>query len=420
MRRRGHLVMAEGHTPRQSPDGSSRRPSDHSRTRPASAHAGTLLEPLFDSLPATIWMTDTKLALTFVQGTLLRRLDLQPERLLGQTLPDLLLDGREDHPFIQGHLSALAGHETSVRIEWGGTLYNARIAPLFDAERRVVGCAGVQQQIGWLPDDEGLLRERDIRLQRVIDSNMIGIAFGNDQGQITQANEAFLQLAGYTREDLVADGISWPAMTPVEFHQRQVRAIEEIRQTGRCSPFEFDLIRKDGTRLPVLVGAARLSARRREGVAFVLDVSERRQLRQRLAAELSAADALLDAETPQSGAVQALQILCDTFRWQTALLVDCRAADAPVVRLQAGAQATGPTVAGLACRAAASGSPSVAADLQAVALPLPHPDGSCWVLVLVGHPDGPVGAETLDACRAVGARIAKFLSRTGGLGPDAR
>ena len=103
---------------------------------------------------------------------LLRRLGLDPERLLGRTLPDLLLDGREDHPLIQGHLTALAGHETTVRIEWGGDIYSARLGPLRDRDGRVIGCVGVQLQIGWLPDDDLTLRESDIRLQRIIDSNI--------------------------------------------------------------------------------------------------------------------------------------------------------------------------------------------------------------------------------------------------------
>jgi PAS domain S-box-containing protein len=408
--------MDERHTPRQF--GGRRGPGPAGRPRAISPDSLTNsgLEPLFESLPATIWATDTNLALTFVHGLLLRRLDLPADRLLGRTLPDLLLDGREDHPFIQGHLTALAGRETAVRIEWGGNLYNARVAPLFDAEGRVIGCVGVQQQIGWLPDDEGLLREKDIRLRRIIDSNMIGIVFGNDQGQITQANEAFLQLAGYTREDLVADGISWPALTPVEFHQRQVRAIEEIRQTGRCSPFEFDLIRKDGSRVAVLMGAARLSARRREGVAFVLDVSERRQLRRRLAAELSAADALLDAPTPASGAIKALHVLCEAFQWRTALYVEQRGGGGPPgPRYLAGAPLpAGGTLDDLAGRASATGSPTAAAEIQAVAIPLADPAASCVpVLVLVGHPESPVDAEVLEACRAVGGRIARYLARRG-------
>ena len=164
--------------------------------------AGSSLAQFFDCIPATVWMTDTDLKLTFAQGPILRDLDVAPEKVLGRTLQEIVLDGREDHPLIHGHLTALSGHATSVRIEWGGILYNARIAPLRDASGTIIGCVGSHQQIGWLPDDDGLLRESDMRLRRIIDSNMIGIAFGNDEGRITEANEAFLQLAGYTREDL--------------------------------------------------------------------------------------------------------------------------------------------------------------------------------------------------------------------------
>ncbi|HKV98783.1 MAG TPA: PAS domain S-box protein [Vicinamibacterales bacterium] len=275
--------------------------------------AGSSLGQFFECIPATVWMTDTDLKLTFAQGPILRDLDVAPEKVLGRTLQEIVLDGREDHPLIHGHLTALSGHATSVRIEWGGILYNARIAPLRDASGTIIGCVGSHQQIGWLPDDDGLLRESDMRLRRIIDSNMIGIAFGNDEGRITEANEAFLQLAGYTREDLVADGISWAALTPVEFHTRQLQAIDEVRATGRCTPFEVDLIRRDGRRVPVLVGGARLSARRREGVAFVLDISERREFGRRMAAELACADALLNAQTHDQAIAGALAAVCTTL-----------------------------------------------------------------------------------------------------------
>src|SRR5262249_11944903 len=99
----------------------------------------------FECVPATVWTTDAKLVLRFVEGVLLRRVKMHPERVLGQTLLDLLLDGREDHPMIQGHLTALAGHENAVRIEWGGDIYSARLAPLRDASGAIVGVAGVQQ-----------------------------------------------------------------------------------------------------------------------------------------------------------------------------------------------------------------------------------------------------------------------------------
>ena len=237
--------------------------------------------------------------------------------MLGRTLPDLLLDGREDHPLIQGHLTALAGHETTVRIEWGGDIYSARLAPRRGADGRIVGCIGVQQQIGWLPDDDLTVREGEIRLQRVVDWNVAGIAFGDDQGRITDANEAFLALTGYAREDLIPDGLSWPSLTAVEFHHRQIEAVQEILSLGRCHPFETELIRRDGRRVAVLVSAARLSARRREGVAFVMDISRYKATERRLGAELAVADALSSTPDPDAALAAVARAIGEHLPWHS-------------------------------------------------------------------------------------------------------
>ncbi|MFI5177481.1 MAG: PAS domain-containing protein [Vicinamibacterales bacterium] len=375
--------------------------------------ANTGLSQFFECIPATVWTTDTHLALTFAQGAILRNLQMAPDNVLGRTLQEIVLDGREDHPLIHGHLTALAGHETSVRVEWGGILYNARIAPLRDASGTIIGCVGSHQQIGWLPDDDGLLRESDMRLRRIIDSNMIGIVFLNDEGRITETNEAFLHLAGYTREDLVADGISWPALTPVEFHGRQLQAIDEVRQTGRCTPFEVDLIRRDGRRVPVLVGGARLSARRREGVAFVLDMSERHQLRRRLSAELACADAMLAAATPEGAANSALAALCTSLDWDAAQFW-CRSASGELHALaSAGApDATPSTLDALARRAMASAVAQRTADDRVVAWPVIVDDVCASAIVVTRRADRQSDPATDDTTRAIGVRIQKFLNKT--------
>jgi len=373
--------------------------------------SGTGLSHVFACLPGTVWTTDTKLVLTFVQGQIIRTYDVAPEKLIGRTLPDLVLDGREDHPLIQGHITALGGHEASVRIEWGGNLYNARIAPLRDATGAIVGCVGSHQQIGWLPDDDGLLRESDMRLHRVIDSNMIGIAFGNDEGQITEANEAFLHLAGYTREDLVADGISWPALTPIECHARQMAAIDEVRQTGRCTPFEVDLIRKDGRRVPVLVGGARLSARRREGVAFVLDISEKRSLRQRQAAELASADALLDAPSPDAAVAAALDALCRTLGWTAAEFWHRPAGGKLALAASVGASsADAATIQHAALRAVEKSDPQWSDRQGVLAVPIVTDDSASALVVSGGDAAAPE-PWIVETIRAIGSRIQRFRGR---------
>ena len=374
--------------------------------------SGADLAPFFSGLPATVWMTDATLTVTFIQGSLLQLLRISPDRLVGRTLPDLLMGGREDHPLIQGHITALAGHETSVRIEWGGRIYYARLAPLRDGSNRVIGCVGIQQEIGWLPDDEGTLRESDIRLQRIVDSNIIGIAFGNDEGQITDANEAFLAMAGYSREDLVADGISWPALAPIEFHQRQLAAIDEIRRTGHCAPFETEVIRKDGQRITVLVGGARLSTRRREGVAFVLDISERKRLRQRLRAELACADILLAGDAPRETLPSLLQVACENLDWQGGLAWLRDGSPSPVPEACWGE--FGVSVDALAClawRAAELGETMWAAGPRALFVPLACTSESSGVLAFISRPGEAPASETIEAIKGIAGRLSQALAR---------
>jgi PAS domain S-box-containing protein len=371
--------------------------------RPSVRLSDADLADLFFNIPATVWTTDERLVLTFVHGAYLNRLQINPNRLIGRTIQDILLDGREDHPIIQGHLTALDGHETSVRVEWGGRLYTARIAPLRSPDDRIVGCVGVHLEIGWLPDDEGTLRESDVRFHRVVDSSPMGIAFGNDGGDITDANDSFLQIVGCTREDLMDEGISWPALMPVETHQRQIQALKEIETTGRCAPFETEIIRKDGSRLPVLVTAVRLSARRREGVAFVRDLSERKRIVGRLKAELACADALAFAGSPAELGAMLRDVFVTGLSWQAVTI--WKPVDGPNTGGPAAAQAV------------ATGQEVWSAERRTLAIPLRVHDRCCGVLLLSGPPEAAPDDDLLQTCRRIADRIGRFLDKFGGLGP---
>jgi PAS domain S-box-containing protein len=132
------------------------------------------------------------------------------------------------------------------------------------------------------------LEEREAKIQRLIDSNIIGILFTTlEPSRIIDANDAFLDMVGFTREDLVAGRMSWAELTPAEWRAASLRAIAELGATGRCKPFEKEYFRKDGSRVPVLVGAAAFERSRNASVAFVLDLTERKQAegRQRRAEE---------------------------------------------------------------------------------------------------------------------------------------
>jgi PAS domain S-box-containing protein len=123
------------------------------------------------------------------------------------------------------------------------------------------------------------LAEREAKIRRLVDANIIGIFIwsipGEMDGPIVEANDAFLRMVGYDREDLVSGRINWAELTPSEWRDRDAQAVAEMRTTGTVPAYEKEYFRKDGSRMPVLVGAASLE-NGSYGVAFVLDVTERK------------------------------------------------------------------------------------------------------------------------------------------------
>jgi PAS domain S-box-containing protein len=126
------------------------------------------------------------------------------------------------------------------------------------------------------------LQARDAKIRRLVDANIIGILISDRDGRIVDANDAFLEMVGYGRHDLVSGQIRWLDMTPAEWMAVSQRSAAQMRATGRCEPFEKEYFRKDGSRVPVLVGAAALDGGQAESVAFVLDLTERKGAAQAL------------------------------------------------------------------------------------------------------------------------------------------
>ena len=121
------------------------------------------------------------------------------------------------------------------------------------------------------------LAEREAKIGRLVDANIIGIFIGTLEGQILEANDALLRIVGYDRDDLLSGMIRWPELTPPEWHQRDALAVEELRTTGAMPSYEKEYFRKDGSRVWVLIGGALFEEGGNQGVAFVLDLTERKR-----------------------------------------------------------------------------------------------------------------------------------------------
>jgi PAS domain S-box-containing protein len=126
------------------------------------------------------------------------------------------------------------------------------------------------------------LQEREAKVRRLVDSNIIGIFIWDFGGRIIEANEAFLHMVGYSREDLVSGRVRWTELTPSEWSGADESHLAEVRATGSCRTYEKEYFRRDGTRVPVLLAGATFGGSREQGVAFVLDLTERKEAEESL------------------------------------------------------------------------------------------------------------------------------------------
>jgi formate hydrogenlyase transcriptional activator len=120
-------------------------------------------------------------------------------------------------------------------------------------------------------------RGLEAKIRRLVEANVVGIAMWNLEGAITEANEAFLRMVQYDRDDLDSGRVRWTDLTPPEWHERDGLALADLQTTGIFQPFEKEYFRKDGSRVPVLVGGAFFEGNQREGVAFIADLTDEKR-----------------------------------------------------------------------------------------------------------------------------------------------
>jgi len=123
----------------------------------------------------------------------------------------------------------------------------------------------------------GNLRERETNMRCLVDANIIGIYIVDMRGPILESNDAYLHMLGYKRSDLVSGRLRWTDLTPPEWHAADKLRVERVKRIGHVPPFEKEFFRRDGTRVPVLMGVARFKESRTKAVVFALDMSKQKR-----------------------------------------------------------------------------------------------------------------------------------------------
>jgi PAS domain S-box-containing protein len=180
-------------------------------------------------------------------------------------------------------------HTPTGEMRWFQTIKK----PLFSKDGQVHQVLGVSTDITERKQAEEVQRQTQARLQRLVEANLIGVFFADFSGNITEANDAFLEMVGYTREELCAGKVRWLDMTPPGYAEDDAKAREQIRLTGACTPHEKEYIRKDGSRVPVLIGSALLEGSDQDCVCFALDLTWRKQAEQQIRESLQEKEVLL-------------------------------------------------------------------------------------------------------------------------------
>jgi two-component system, cell cycle sensor histidine kinase and response regulator CckA len=128
--------------------------------------------------------------------------------------------------------------------------------------------------------EEALLIEHQ-RLQQLIDSNIIGVVIVSPGGKVYKANDYYLNMIGFSREEFESGKVDWRAITPLEWLPADEKALKELKEQGTCTPYEKEYLRRDGTRVSVLLADAILPGLEEQIAAFALDITERKRAEER-------------------------------------------------------------------------------------------------------------------------------------------
>lgn len=157
----------------------------------------------------------------------------------------------------------------------GPRTYLSVKVPLYDGQGRPTAICGISTDITRRKQADEQLRQSERRFRRLVESNIVGVILA-DAERILDANDLFLNMVGYSRQELTAGQLSWRAMTVPESADATARAVEDLEARGTFGPYEKEYFRKDGSRVPILIGGAALSESG-ERMCFVLDLSELRK-----------------------------------------------------------------------------------------------------------------------------------------------
>ncbi|HEX4713820.1 MAG TPA: PAS domain S-box protein, partial [Ktedonobacteraceae bacterium] len=249
---------------------------------------------LAETVPQFVWIERPDGSVEYLNHRYIDYLQARPEQLQSDGW-SLFLHADDYQRALAAWRHALETgepHEIEYRLKDGQTgtyrWFLARAMPVRDDTGQIVKWFGTTTDIENQKRMEEALRQSQERAGVLMNSNIIGI-FASEDEQVVDANDTYLRMTGYTREDLREWRINWLNMTPPEYLARTQQARKELVVQRYGTPYEKEYLCKDGSRLPVVVGVVALKLDPLYTIGFVLDNSARKELEQRKDAFISMA-----------------------------------------------------------------------------------------------------------------------------------
>ena len=129
---------------------------------------------------------------------------------------------------------------------------------------------------------EEALRESESTLRRWLETSFTGVLFSDYEGNIEECNDTFLDIIGYTRDDLESKRLDWRKLTPPEWLHLDEIGAQELVEKGRLTPFEKEYIHKNGYRVPILLGGAVREDDPRKYIIHIVDLTQSKKVEEAL------------------------------------------------------------------------------------------------------------------------------------------
>jgi PAS domain S-box-containing protein len=252
--------------------------TDRKRAQEELHRSEALYRRMFHSNPQPMWVYDLEtMRFLAVNDAAVGHYGYSRDEFLAMTIADIRPPA--DVPRLYKNLEALPADGVDQAGVWrhltkDGTVIEVEITSHlleFEGRRSELVLAHditARQQV------ERALRESNVRLKKVLEIETVGVMFWDlSTGRMTDANDTFLNMMGYSREDLQSRPLTWETFTPPEYVEASLAEIEKFYATGRVGPYEKEYLRKDGTRLWLLFAGSSLGGD--SAVEFCVDISAR-------------------------------------------------------------------------------------------------------------------------------------------------